>query len=148
LSKEEVPLTPLQYACVHGQIVIAQLLFEHNTKLDILDKKGRSLVTLAAENDHYDLARLMIEHGATTQIISTILLEDITRIQTYIKEIGGINKMLRSLGYGHSILHIAVLESLLSLVEWLLNNGADPMLIDDFRQTPIQLACITGNIEI
>uniref|UniRef100_A0A6B2L0Y3 Uncharacterized protein n=1 Tax=Arcella intermedia TaxID=1963864 RepID=A0A6B2L0Y3_9EUKA len=147
-GKMAIQFTPLQYACVHGKIQIVQLLTQHSTQLDCVDRKGRSLVTLAAENGHNELAKLLLDFGAPIQVKSIVLLEDLHRLKNFVQSIGGINKVLRSYGLGHTLLHIAVQEGSIVVVKWLLDNAADPMVLDDFKKTSIQLACSKGDTDI
>ncbi|KAK0640873.1 ankyrin repeat-containing domain protein [Cercophora newfieldiana] len=56
--------TPLWYATLAGHEAIAQVLVEKGAAVNIANKRGQSLLSLASQGGHEAIARLLIENGS------------------------------------------------------------------------------------
>ena len=56
LGKNYVGMTPLHYAAQNGHANIVRLLVQHGADVDAITDCGRSVITLAAENGHENIA--------------------------------------------------------------------------------------------
>ncbi|NWI79686.1 ANKR7 protein, partial [Dryoscopus gambensis] len=90
--------TPLHLACISGHADVVQFLVEKKCKVNSCDKFNQSPLMKAVEHQHGDCAAILQEHGA--------------------------NHDLRGAS-GNTALHFAVMGSSKSLVELLLEHGAD-----------------------
>src|SRR5690606_20844862 len=56
--------TPLMYAARDGAFEAAKVLVEHHADLNLTDPDGTTALVLAVINYHYDLAAMLLRHGA------------------------------------------------------------------------------------
>ena len=64
-------LSPLMITCMHGQHVIAELLLEHDAKVNLQDSLGWSALMHAIKPGHLAVAQLLLRHGADVDLQST-----------------------------------------------------------------------------
>jgi Ankyrin repeats (3 copies) len=85
------PWTPLMHASFHGKSDAARLLLERGADSDHQDLDFYRLITLAAAEGHWDIVRILVEHGGDTTKgdgQSTIANGAIRRTKDYINEDG------------------------------------------------------------
>lgn len=78
-------------ASTHGREEIARYLCKQNINLDLLDIKARSALYLAIESDNFEIAGILVDHGAS-------IICDESRMA----------KMLCSMGYENDIRKLRV----------------------------------------
>ncbi|KAI8391245.1 uncharacterized protein BYT42DRAFT_610492 [Radiomyces spectabilis] len=66
-AKDHDGTTPLIYAACFGKAEIAQALLTAGANIDIQDSFGWSALMWATSNNHNDLVKILLEHGASAQ---------------------------------------------------------------------------------
>jgi ankyrin repeat protein len=117
--------TALHFACCFGKVEQARLLLEDGrVDIDARESRGRTplfsfiVYNFGSDRDHYDIAAMLISRG------SDLMVADI---------------------FGCNVLHYCRDPNICRL---LLDNGADPLHVDDNGTTPIQDADIFGLHEV
>lgn len=122
--------TPLIYACSNGAYetvsTLLNIIAPHgswfNASLNFRDpKQGKTPLHFAVENNHNEIAKILIEQGANLN------LPDFT---------------------GKQALHFAVLSSNVELVEFILQHGGDVNAQDVDGLTPVHYAATSGNVSV
>ncbi|CAO3617501.1 unnamed protein product [Cunninghamella blakesleeana] len=70
-AKDEDGTTPLIYAACFGKTDIAHALLSAGAKIDIQDSFGWSALMWATNNNHEQLVKILLEHGASSQTKSS-----------------------------------------------------------------------------
>lgn len=119
-------LTPLGYAAHYGQAEAARLLLAHGADVNAVSHSKISFIpsntslhaALAGERS-VEVVRLLLEHGAATNILDSD---------------------------GQNALHTAAFHTdQAELIELLLQHGADPSALSDEGQTALDIALDKGN---
>ncbi|XP_039000074.1 putative E3 ubiquitin-protein ligase XBAT34 [Hibiscus syriacus] len=119
-SKDELLYNQVNYGNIEG----IKSLFHEGAGLEWIDKEGRTPLILACLNpSFFDVAQTLIELGAN--------------INAY-----------RPGHLGGTPLHHAAKRGLLSTVKLLLSRGANPLVINDDGQTPLDVAWVKGNVNV
>jgi len=115
--------TALHIASIKGYTDIAKLLIESgvNNNIDELNQFGDTALMLAAEYNHIEIVKLLIQLGAN------------------------INK---SNNFGFTALMSAARGGHIDIVKLLINKGANIYAADDYDQTALELAKIYGHQDI
>ena len=56
--------TPLHHAARAGQADVVEVLLTHGVDVNEMNKRGRTALTLASNNDHNEAVELLRKHGA------------------------------------------------------------------------------------
>ncbi|KAL7932077.1 ankyrin repeat-containing domain protein [Trichoderma chlorosporum] len=105
----------LHYAADRGDLVMVQMVITPKAEVDALDIRGESPLHIAARNGKTDVVKLLLEYGAWKD---------------------------RPSSEGKGPLHLAIAHPM--VVKALLEAGADPNVVDEKSQTPLQLAVQGG----
>jgi palmitoyltransferase len=113
--------TPLHWAVVAGYISTVHFLISKGADINMRDIKGRNILHLAAENDHLDIVYYLIE--IQKMVVDDLDIDD------------------------HTPLTWAAYKGSKSVVNFLLNRGANPNLQDKKGYTPLHWAAKSGHSE-
>jgi ankyrin repeat protein len=168
--KDKDGITPLLMAIGRGYIEVARMLLQHmeGEGLEEKDKQGRTAMHLAASDCAYDILALnfLLEHGATanikdcngvTPLMNAALGGSLTGVQLLVQHVGEQGLQERD-QEGRTVLHCAIGGSATPLgaisfyydgtfstmVQALLEAGADPSITDREGRTPRALAMEFG----
>ena len=119
-EQERKGWTPLYWATLHGNTEITQLLIDYGAKIDDIDWRGVSLVSIAVERGDLELVSLFIKNGANPD-----------SPQSY-----------------QGLLHIATATGQAEIAKLLLNHGANINRLDRFGRTALHWAAITGHRDL
>ena len=70
--RTQVSTTPLLRAAASGRADLVRLLLAHDAEIDAQDCEGFTALILAARFNHREVAKLLIDSGASLQLYSTI----------------------------------------------------------------------------
>jgi ankyrin repeat protein len=168
--KDKDGITPLMLAIKRADIEVAQVLLQHleGEGLEARDKQGRTAMHLAASACAYDIRALnfLLEHGATanikdgngvTPLMNAALGGSLTGVQLLVRHVGEQGLQERD-QEGRTVLHCAIGGSarafgaisfyydgtFSTMVQALLEAGADPSITDREGRTPRALAMEIG----
>jgi ankyrin repeat protein/endogenous inhibitor of DNA gyrase (YacG/DUF329 family) len=111
---------PLHYAVLSGNLATFKaILIEHEkdeTDYMARSRSGRTVLEMAAEGSHLAIVEMLIERGV-----------EVANEQE-----------------GYTSLHASVANKHLEVADLLSSHGADPLLLDDYGRTPLDLASADG----
>ncbi|XP_054708114.1 transient receptor potential cation channel subfamily A member 1 homolog [Uloborus diversus] len=116
--------TPLMVAVAGGHTNAVERLLEAEARIDVMDNMDRTVVFWAAQENHPEALKLLLDHTNANVLIN------------------------RCDHYDNSPLHIAALKGYASIVEILLNNGAEIEKKNEHEQTPLHLAAKNGHVNV
>ena len=61
--------TPLHVACFYGSIKVAKFLLEKNVIFNSRDRNGKTPLSLAEDNGHHNLVKLVLSHAANMSVL-------------------------------------------------------------------------------
>jgi ankyrin repeat protein len=148
-------MTPLMNAAAYDKLEIAKELIQAgvnvNKKRQTVSRKkgGQTALFYAVENDNYDMAVLLLNHGAlqtATHDGRTPLHEawNPTMANLLIKHGGDVNAQTDE---NESPLHVASHYGLLHYVTFLISIGLDKNAVSNYG-TPLQMALVNGQINV
>lgn len=129
--------------CFVGNIIEVRRLLDQNTSIDQIDQWGRTLLHIATAWGHFEMARILLQYGARTDIKN---YNGETALHTGIQYGGSeIARLLIASGAdvnaktdsGITPLHIASTRHSGNIIIELLNKGADPNVQDNLGRTPL-----------
>ena len=124
--------TPLHLAVEHAKLSIIPVLLDNDANIEVVDSDGRTVLHRAARQGNVDLARLLLERGANVEAISRegerplwiaakLGNEPVARLLLdCAANIESVNDQT-----GTTALYEAVTRGDISIVQLLLDNGAD-----------------------
>ncbi|KAL8562189.1 hypothetical protein ACOMHN_005174 [Nucella lapillus] len=118
-SMDQLGSRPIHWAAVKGQIAVADILIQTGVSVDALDNKGCTPLIVACQYCQTTLAGYLMGKGARLQ------LTDLD---------------------GDNALHWAAFKGHSELLPLLFYTGFDPRQQDNYGQTPLHLACISGDL--
>jgi ankyrin repeat protein len=122
LAPPDKPWQPLHLAAQYGHTEVARLLLEKGSKVDVVDKTGRSALFRAVEGKHYSIAQLLLKHRANARLAA--------------KD-------------GEVPLHAAVSTGRTNLIALLLRAGAEvDAAVKETGETPLHRAVRQGVIDV
>ena len=117
--------TPLHIASERGFLDIVKYLIEKGANINIVDVLPETACQLSIRNKHVDVAKYFIEYFKTNNIINTPGFE------------------------GNYYIHTAVSQDLIEIVKLLIENKiCNVYMENDYKKTPLIIACEIGSIEI
>ncbi|KAK8332247.1 hypothetical protein V6Z11_A10G128400 [Gossypium hirsutum] len=119
-SKDELLYNQVNYGNAEG----IKSLFREGAGLEWMDREGKTPLILACLNPQlFDVAKTLIELGSN--------------VNAY-----------RPGRHGGTPLHHAAKRGLLNTVKLLLSHGANPLVMNDDCQTPLDIARVKGNVNV
>jgi len=142
--------TPLRYAIQGCNTEMIQLLIDNGARLDVTDRRGRSLATVAMYNEDREIVELLLAVGADVTIQLAAFVGDMEKIKNLIDE--GVDINLQN-EIGYTPLHYAAMAGNTQVVELLITEGAriDINSSEDFKRkvySPLHLAVNYGRTEV
>lgn len=146
-------ITLLMIAAEKGNIEAIKMLLDYGADINVCceDKNGFVISPLfvAIFNGFQKTAELLVSKGAVFSISEALVsVEDEQRFTSFIKELISKNpSLLTAKGSpgNRTLLHHASGHGNLTIVKWLLNNGADINATDDDNQTPLYYSKAENN---
>jgi len=142
--------TPLRYAIQNGNTEMIKLLIDNGARLDVTDRRGRSLATVAMYNEDREIVELLLTFGANVTIHLAAFAGDLEQTKSLIDQ--GVDINLRD-DRGYTPLHYAAMAGNTQVAELLIAEGAlinvqgsvDPGRTVD---SPLHLAVYYGRTEV
>uniref|UniRef100_A0A6C0ED74 Uncharacterized protein n=1 Tax=viral metagenome TaxID=1070528 RepID=A0A6C0ED74_9ZZZZ len=122
---DEVGGTPLMYACGKNVFEIVELLVKNGANVNLSDNNGSTPLMFACQNKNFDIVKLLVEHGADVNI----------------QNMDGSTALM----YASETIKNASETINVVMVYFLLENGANPLLMTTTKNTASKIA---DNIEI
>ncbi|KAI9642631.1 hypothetical protein NHQ30_009436 [Ciborinia camelliae] len=154
--KDNAERIALSYAVEGGYLNIVTQLLDHHANPDVVDGiPEKSILARAAEMGHSDIAKLLMDRGATLELKGrnddkTMFIAvkngnyDIVRL--FLKNRADPNEFNAE---GHSILSYAIVLGHAKIVELLIDQKAEiEKQSGDYKQTPLSWAAKKGSSEI
>uniref|UniRef100_A0A5S6QMX6 ANK_REP_REGION domain-containing protein n=1 Tax=Trichuris muris TaxID=70415 RepID=A0A5S6QMX6_TRIMR len=145
---------PLHYASCNGHLGACALLCSHHAEtVDLNDNGGRTPLMLAVEEGHLDVAKCLLQFGASpfkpsldgrTALHLASSSGSSELCYMLVSQSAGINVDVFDIE-GRTSLYYAVLEEHADIVELLLSFGCDPSMADLHGRTPLHVASWLGN---
>ncbi len=127
-AKNHYFYTPLHLAAIRGHAEVAGMLMSHNANAFAKDKNGRIPTQIAFEKDHIRVSNLLLPLHAAAK---TGNLEQVrSLLEKYPESINHKDPL------GRTPLHAAIRYDQASVVELLIETGADQNALDDYGYTP------------
>jgi ankyrin repeat protein len=164
LQSEErgaIKRTPIQWAILHNHPEVVTVLIEKGIDPDEKDKKGQSLLHLAAKvstRNNEDVTRVLIAKGANIES-RNLLTETPLRVAC---ASGSVEVALCLIEHGADInhnhnphddddgtlLHLAARKNQVQIAQMLFQKGASIEATDRHKHTPLHIACYNGHKQI
>jgi ankyrin repeat protein len=130
----------------NARIDIIELLLKHRADPNIKDENSQAPLNIAVSNDSDELVRLFLKYGAdvTLQNSHTTLIEQ----AYYNNNVLMIELLLDAGADGSHILHIAVVDNNLPVVDLLLRKGVNPNIKDSGNDIALMAAVHNENQEM
>ncbi|EEC69618.1 hypothetical protein EE612_060753 [Oryza sativa] len=147
--------TPLHYAAEYGHVDVVRLLLSKGVHVDPLNYSGAPL-HLATANDHDQVAKVLLEHGAdpnrvVNHVLSPLVVaccsHSLKCMKLLIKAGADVNDR-SSTGPRTTPLVLAVDDGSADIVKILLEAGADPNIRNEDGRIPIMMAAARGQREL
>ncbi|XP_055634300.1 protein fem-1 homolog C-like [Toxorhynchites rutilus septentrionalis] len=145
-------VTPLCAACGAGHLHLVKCLVRLGCNVNAVSGIGSSALEVACTNKDLEIVQYLVENGANIRKPSfdgaTYLIDSIESapICSYLIRKGA-DVNARDV-YDKTALHYAVESLSYGTIRLLLDHGADPFARSRYGDDPLQLACITGSLEV
>lgn len=130
-------------AVSNGHFKLVKYLVDSGADLNIIDKFSMTALDESIKHHNNHIYEYLLQHGAkvnpidvASKLCTFVMKNDLDTIKHYIR--GGVNPNVSDYD-GRTMLHIAVSESRVEMVKYLLENDADPMLEDRFKQNAYKI---------
>jgi ankyrin repeat protein/predicted DNA-binding WGR domain protein len=140
-------------ACYYGQDKVLKYLIDTaQPNLELLDKKKRTPLHIAALRGNYECVKVLIEAGALIdtreKLKKTPLLlaakNGYLKIVSYLVHVGSDPNAADS--SKNTPAHYAAGYGWLEVLKYLVQHGADPNLQNDWKSTPLSIAMFKGHL--
>lgn len=130
-------------------------LLDDGADINIADADGNTALILAAEENHCSIITILLDRGADinktdlrggTALMAAIIYENTDAVECLVSN--SKIKIDQQDQHGNSALMIAVNQNNLSIIQKLLNKGADINLADFDGLTPLMFAATNGFIDV
>ncbi|CAC5407476.1 unnamed protein product [Mytilus coruscus] len=147
--------SPLFVACERGHTQLVQLLLAYSSDINQRDEKDKTPLFIACENGYSEVVKILLDHEANISLCNSDGLSPIhvackwghTNTVTILMEKNAdINRLDRL--YGRTPLFLAVEGHYSEIIELLVKNGCDIFTCDKRKQSPLYVACKTGQTSI
>jgi len=120
-------------------------MLQRGADIEVVDDQGVSPLDLALENEHDEVAQLLISSGSPIDIFTALGMADHARVKQIVVLNPQAVYMVRK---GRTPLHEAVRLELLETAKFLIENNADVRVLtkDNLNSTSLQLAVVSGNV--
>jgi len=144
--------TALFWAVKENKIEAAKLLIEKGSNVNCLDKLNKqSILSLAAEFGDLDMVKLLVEKGAlvdnTDKLYKTPLIKAIINghlpVVSYLMHMGADADAQDS--SHNSVSHYAAAYGWINCLEFLIANGANANVFNDWKISPLGVAMLKGH---
>ncbi len=116
--------TILMRACSPGHLDIVKYLIEKGADINVKDKKGRSALDKALENKHYNIVKYFKNLGVNESVRDLMKPKTEEEIKKVFKKLSKKEK--------NNKLSDALREGNLDMIRFLVEEGADIQLVEDF----------------
>jgi len=147
---DEAGRTPFMKACAENRPTVVDFMLKRCDAKQTLKSKSPnkaagqwSVLETALAMEHFDVAAVLVQHGAEVSFIAAVMLGDISEYsgQVTVKEIN-----TAYLG-GKLPLFVAIRRKSVDTIEWLLDHGADVRLSEG-KKTALKEAILSGDLNI
>lgn len=148
--------TKLLLACKSNDLKKVESILS-NCDEKIINQPNSKLETplfWACEKDNFEIAKMLIEHGAIKSINESLQSPILSSYEQGDKKIfvyllkNGADLNQKIYGMKGSIIHLACLEDDLKMVKFLVQHGYEVDNRAESNETPLMIACCEKNIEI
>lgn len=144
--------TALHLACQLGSLEIVEVLIEANANVNARDDSRNTPLHFAAELPNVKMIKRLLAAGARVNVTNEEGLtplhnacahEDLKATRLLVEAKANINAKKES-GCGDTPLHVAVRESNVEMVDWLIKLGASATAANSQKRTPLHLVSSKG----
>jgi ankyrin repeat protein len=143
--------TPLHYAAILGQVEAVRFLLSENADPARQDREGRSPLMAAIESSAQAKPgrlreALKISEAMTDEILAAIRNQAVDAGKSPHQAVARAVNQTNVIGYGP--LHLAVTQGRVGLLKKMLQQGADPTLVNKLGGSPLHMAVDFENAEV
>ncbi|WP_438824076.1 ankyrin repeat domain-containing protein [Bacillus sp. JJ1503] len=125
--QDQTCLNPFLYGCIKGDLALVTLMINHGSDLECLTRFGGVGLTPACEKGHIDVVRFLLTTTGIN-VNHTNFVGWTPLIEAIILNDGGPKQQ--------------------TIIQLLIEHGADPQMVDKYGVTPLELAREKGYSEI
>ncbi|UYV70654.1 hypothetical protein LAZ67_8000179 [Cordylochernes scorpioides] len=162
--------TMLHYASIAGHLEVVKYLVEMGADINARDESGLDPLQYANIFNHQTLVEYLLKRGATSTKMSFLQLPKMTGASASTPPLESTQKLFRALKQNNALgiedaikagavvnarnefsktpLHLASYKGYVKIVELLLQNKADPKLLDDKSMTPLHYAAEASHLRV
>jgi len=136
-----------------ANIKIVEILYEHGANIDIKSDSYGTPFTRAVILEHFDVVEYLIKKKAdinattpdtgATPLMNAVKQENFEIIKALLREKAEVNAQMN---HGLSALHLATAN--ITIVEMLIEHGANVNMKSEFQGTPIYTAARSGHLDV
>ncbi|KAJ2953624.1 hypothetical protein O0L34_g1228 [Tuta absoluta] len=140
--KTHEKMTPLHFAASRGYLDLVKILVKHGANLEARDTSDRTALYLAAGRGHAAVVQFLVTSGAN---VNGEEIHGYTPLcEAVWQKFADVVKILLTSGaritHSHKLLHNAIIQRQVEIVQMLANNGGGINLHNDNGDTPLLLA--------
>ena len=148
--------TPLAYVSLVGNVKICKLLLDNEASVDEVDDHKNTALHWSCHAGHFELTKLLLQHGASVHKVNKLNKTPLHLAARYGHDdilawvLDNYNfdmRMKDSQGQGYTILHIVALYGQSGCCSVILQHQPNLNMKNNIGETPLALACQTGQKE-